>query len=120
MPSSKEYQKTYQQQYYLDHRQERIDRAALNNKARKLSHRAKLVEMKSDPCTDCGICYPHYVMQYDHIGDDKVAAIGEMVARCNGWETILKEVAKCELVCANCHAVRTWARRAVLPDYLIR
>ncbi|MDP9320522.1 MAG: hypothetical protein M3P16_05445 [Chloroflexota bacterium] len=39
----------------------------------------------------------------------KVAAIGSMVGK---WarDAVLDELKKCELVCANCHVMRTVAR----------
>lgn len=69
----------------------------------------KLAEIKSKPCTDCKVSYPPYVMHFDHIGSDKVANIAYLMDHAS-WEVILLEIAKCELVCANCHAVRTHER----------
>lgn len=77
---------------------------------RRIELREIVAELKSAPCTDCGVSYPPYVMQFDHIGDDKVANVSAMVQRALKWETIAAEIAKCELVCANCHAIRTWSR----------
>ena len=66
---------------------------------------------ESQPCTDCGNFYPHYVMQYDHIGSDKVADVSRLVqAGTYSIARIEAEIAKCELVCANCHAKRSWQR----------
>jgi len=62
------------------------------------------------PCADCGETFPPYVMHWDHLpGHTKVGAIGSMVG---SWarEAILDELKKCELVCANCHVMRTVAR----------
>jgi bacterioferritin-associated ferredoxin len=62
------------------------------------------------PCTDCGQKYPYYVMDFDHIGTDKSNNVSEMVNRF-GLATIIKEIAKCELICSNCHRIRTHKRR---------
>jgi hypothetical protein len=62
----------------------------------------------SKACTDCGVSYPHYILQWDHAGTDKV--MNPSATRYRGEEAILKEINKCELVCANCHAARTWKR----------
>lgn len=70
-------------------------------------------ELKSfKPCTDCGRSYHPVAMQWDHIGDDKVVNVSDAIRR--GWskERVLSEIAKCELVCANCHSVRTYVRRS--------
>jgi len=54
--------------------------------------------------------YPHQVMQWDHRpGFEK---LGDLSADFWGHtrEEILAEIAKCDLVCANCHAIRTFSR----------
>lgn len=65
---------------------------------------------EATPCTDCGISYPYVVMQFDHVRGDKVANVSRLVARLAAWHRIEAEIAKCELVCANCHALRTHRR----------
>lgn len=66
---------------------------------------------KNQPCTDCKREYPYYVMQFDHINDDKTFEISFAVRNSMGIETIKKEITKCEVVCANCHAARTHQRK---------
>lgn len=67
--------------------------------------------MKADiGCADCGEIYPVFVMHWDHIpGFEKVAEISTMLGH-RTREAILEELQKCELVCANCHVMRTVAR----------
>lgn len=65
---------------------------------------------KDVPCTDCGIQYPYYVMQFDHTGD-KNFTIGVYARQALGAQRLIEEIAKCEVVCANCHAERTYQRR---------
>ena len=64
-------------------------------------------------CTDCKIVYPYYVLDFDHVGNDKVENISKM-ARWYPLEEIVNEIKKCEIVCANCHRQRTYNRR-MLP-----
>jgi hypothetical protein len=77
--------------------------------------RAELIEYKeSHPCADCGLFWPYYVMQFDHTGDDKTDDVSRM-ARDGYWhlrgrDRLLAEIEKCDLVCANCHALRTHDR----------
>lgn len=66
--------------------------------------------LKSRPCTDCGVQYSWWIMQFDHLGD-KDFTISRMGGTTMSIEKILKEVAKCEIVCANCHADRSYRRR---------
>ena len=63
------------------------------------------------PCADCGEVFPSFVMHWDHLpGFEKRGDIGSMIGRYTR-EVILDELKKCELVCANCHVLRT-VRRA--------
>jgi len=56
---------------------------------------ARMRELKAAPCMDCGGTFHPSAMTFDHRpGTNKV-----------------KDLAKCDLVCANCHAVRTFQRR---------
>lgn len=67
--------------------------------------------LREVPCHDCGQTYPHYVMEFDHRDpDDKVTTIARMVNRCSRTE-ILAEISKCDVVCANCHAAKTYLQR---------
>jgi hypothetical protein len=67
------------------------------------------------PCTDCGETFPAFVMHWDHLpGFDKAGDIGTMLAHVSR-EAILKEIKKCELVCANCHVIRTVMRATGRP-----
>lgn len=49
-------------------------------------------------------------MQWDHKpGFEKLGDVsGDFWGR--GREEVLAEIAKCDLVCANCHAIRTFTR----------
>ena len=60
--------------------------------------------IKSKPCNDCGVKYPPYVMDFHHTGDDKIYTIAAMGTY--SIEKIDKEIAKCDLLCANCHRIR--------------
>lgn len=73
------------------------------------TNKAKLAELKRAPCADCGVQYPPYVMHYDHRDPStKLYAIAQMVGTTFSWEKIEAETKKCDLVCSNCHAERTW------------
>lgn len=91
-------------------------RSANPDDARETKHRviarnrAAVQEAKSRPCTDCGISYPYYVMQFDHLdAGTKEFNVSAGVTRAS-HERLLAEIAKCEVVCANCHAERTHQR----------
>ena len=65
----------------------------------------------STPCTDCGGYFHPAAMTYDHLpGHEKRDDISSLVA--GGYRgAVVTEMAKCEIVCANCHAIRTFRRR---------
>lgn len=63
------------------------------------------------PCHDCGEVFPVWVMHWDHLPEfEKLDEISVMVGS-RTRDAILAELKKCELVCANCHVLRT-VRRA--------
>lgn len=93
--------------HYYRNKDQYKERAKQNRReCRELARKAKNV-----PCTDCGLRYPYYVMQFDHLGD-KIANINSMVAE-GRKKALLIEIAKCEVVCANCHAERTHSRSVI-------
>lgn len=61
----------------------------------------------SGGCVDCGISDLE-VLEFDHLGD-KVASIAKMRQTAN-TPKLMAELAKCQVVCANCHKKRTYAR----------
>lgn len=69
-------------------------------------------EARSVPCADCGGVFPPVCMDFDHRpGTEKlfdVAAHGSV----GGWDALKREIAKCDVVCACCHRLRTQRRMA--------
>jgi hypothetical protein len=73
-------------------------------------HRELIRQAKSRPCTDCGIQYPYYVMDFDHRdGAEKLFELNSVARKT--VKDILREIEKCDVVCANCHRERTHRRR---------
>lgn len=68
--------------------------------------------LKDAPCADCGGRFPSVVMDFDHRpGEEKVYNVGKMTRGVVSRAAILAEIAKCDLVCANCHRIRTHITR---------
>ena len=65
--------------------------------------------LKGRPCADCGREYPSYVMQFDH-RDPATKAFNIGSAESKTLEALQHEADKCDVVCANCHAARTYYR----------
>lgn len=64
---------------------------------------------ETHPCKDCGNFYPAYVMDFDHLRD-KINTINNLV-RYGSLQMVQIEVEKCEIVCSNCHRIRTYNRK---------
>ena len=79
----------------------------LKERERRKRMSALVNELKRLPCADCGGSFPPCVMDFDH-RDPKLKKqnVALMVHR-NSLEVIMEEIEKCDLVCANCHRLRT-------------
>jgi hypothetical protein len=66
---------------------------------------------KDKPCADCGVQYPYYVMEFDHLDADTKEFNVSAGVTSRSYERLMAEIAKCEVVCANCHAERTHQRK---------
>lgn len=98
-----EYQKLY---YHSNAKQ----KERIKENAKK--YRLYVQSLKDNqPCKDCKVKYPYYVMHFDHLPKyKKEFEIATAVNFKFTKEKLIKELAKCELVCANCHAIRTHTR----------
>lgn len=66
---------------------------------------------KDKPCADCGVSYPPCVMDFDHVRGKKSKAVSLLIGACAPMKRIIEEIEKCEVVCANCHRLRTASRK---------
>lgn len=98
-----------QRQYARDHyRKNKTKYLESNNNRRKILKSVVNEIKQNTPCTDCNIQYPYYVMDFDHLSD-KENLITYFV-RNNNKTGLMKEIAKCDIVCSNCHRQRTFDR----------
>lgn len=68
--------------------------------------------MRAVPCTDCGGRYPAICMDFDHLPEHEKTTEVSVLATHNYWPSrVVAEMAKCEVVCSNCHRLRTKGRR---------
>jgi transposase-like protein len=67
-----------------------------------------LDHLRRTPCVECGERDP-VVLEFDHIGE-KVASISRLLSDAAPRRVIDAEIARCEVVCANCHRRRTALR----------
>jgi hypothetical protein len=72
---------------------------------RLTERRTYLRELLAQPCAHCGEKYPIGAMNFHHRDPaQKRMKVGEAARNWND-ETFYSEVAKCDVVCANCHAI---------------
>ena len=108
--AGRRYQKEYQRKYG-NTETGRVVKLEAARKSR-LAGRQIIIDSKSKPCMDCGQSFHPCQMQFDHRpGVEKRFTIGRHSG--TGVHRIKREIAKCDVVCANCHALRTWMRRRV-------
>jgi len=84
---------------------------------RKLTYRStqlahEIDQLKAKPCTDCGESFPPECMDFDHIKPKKRSIGALRNATIAQRSILLREIAKCELVCSNCHRIRTKSRKS--------
>lgn len=88
----------------------RRDRKEPKSIKQRIIRRQFLKDIKNmTPCEDCGRNFPHYVMHFDHARGVKVANVSSLTGI--KWESFYTELEKCDIVCANCHMIRTHERR---------
>lgn len=61
-------------------------------------------------CADCKQHIPVCALDFDHVRGMKLGGIADLVTKKISFSTLQAEMEKCELVCANCHRIRTFNR----------
>lgn len=101
------------QENYRENREERLEWHRNYNKhsndhtnGRKAKIREWIRLLKDVPCKDCSGRFPPECMDFDHRDPtQKTKGIASMT--CWSVERIMEEVDKCDIICANCHRIRT-------------
>jgi hypothetical protein len=106
----RECKRRYGRTWYAKNAEAHKANVARNNQRYMAAAIAIVVAAKSMPCADCGRTFPPIAMDFDHTGDDKILDVSHM--RNHNLDKLRAEIAKCEVVCACCHRIRTAARLA--------
>lgn len=75
-------------------------RARLRSEVRSIKERAA--------CTDCGESHPACLQFHHRDPSTKLDRINRLMAESKSRDVIMAEIAKCLVLCANCHAKRHW------------
>jgi hypothetical protein len=97
--------------YSAEYRTNNLEVLRSHDRQAKRDQQMWLNNLKEKPCVDCRSVFPPCCMDFDHVAGTKVKGIGQLLS-CSK-EIVLSEIAKCELVCACCHRVRT---RIQIPE----
>ena len=82
-----------------------------NREARRNRNRQYLFDVLKD--AECGHCQESnpIVLEFNHIRGIKINNVTELVSQLYSIKAIQEEIDKCEILCANCHRIKTWERR---------
>ena len=69
-----------------------------------------ITDLKKVPCVRCKKRYPSVCMDFDHVRGKKEFQISDRYSSYS-LKRLLVEIAKCQVVCANCHRIISWERR---------
>ena len=109
-PQCRECSRARSRRYYAENRDKHLEVIrARRARERATNQDLMLAFLATRACVDCGetdVC----VLEFDHLRD-KTCNVSTMVHRGVRWALIVEEIAKCEVVCANCHRRRTHARQ---------
>jgi hypothetical protein len=102
--------RAYAQAWYRQNGDRHRAAAAAARRRRFQVNSAIVAAAKAVPCADCGGRFDHQQLDFDHVRGTKVDNVACLV-----WhaapERVMAEIAKCEVVCAVCHRMRTRGRR---------
>ncbi len=101
--------KEYNVKYYIKNVIIYKSRSKLNNKIYKKKLKKWFFNLKSNlKCIKCGENHPGCLDFHHRNKDDKVSTISDMITNRDSIENITIEIAKCDVLCANCHRKLHW------------
>lgn len=98
-------------QHYEDSKETKLKNASVTRRRKAREHMVKIYEyLEENPCVDCGESNI-LTLEFDHVRGDKYSGVTVLAWRGRTWKIIEEEIGKCEVVCANCHNIRTASRK---------
>lgn len=78
--------------------------------------KSRIVESMGGCCQICSYNKCHEALELHHIDpNEKEHSLSKLRANCGSWETVIKELRKCILLCSNCHR-EIHNDKAILPN----
>ena len=95
--------------YRVKYRERLREEGRVTSSAKRLEYQKFIDDMKAYvPCTDCHEAFPPECMDFDHVRGQKLFDISKGHTR--NRDAVYTELARCEVVCSNCHRIRTRRR----------
>lgn len=104
----KEHRKSYYALHYEKYGDEYRKRAKIyRNKIKNIYRNNMLAYLSDKACVICGE-NDIRVLEFDHLDqNNKLFSISQAVKLGYSWSDVLDEIAKCRILCANCHKKHT-------------
>lgn len=111
-------QKQYSKKHYSLNGDKVKQQAKLWTKNNRLVNQKLISQyLNGKSCLDCGNSDLR-VLEFDHRDPStKTSDVSNMLRDC-AWDTILQEISKCDIRCANCHRIKTYAGRNYRENFL--
>lgn len=99
-------------EYYNKHGSKYRENAVMRNRELKIILRSRMYDyLQGKSCEKCGISDPR-VLEFDHIDPKtKDFSIAKAMHDIMSWDKLLAEIQKCQILCANCHKIKTAAEQ---------
>lgn len=104
--SCKKCHNEYTRSHYLRNKSKYKARA----RSRETKLRGVIDQLKNKPCMDCKAKFNPWQMDFDHVKGVKKFGIATISNGLVSMKSLMEEIDKCDLVCANCHRQRTHER----------
>lgn len=79
----------------------------MSETSRERNHKLLLELLSYSCCMDCKEDDIR-TLTFDHrIGAKKTATVSTLIHKGHPWDIVMREIKKCDVVCLNCHMIRT-------------
>lgn len=99
--------KEYNKEHYLKNKEKYLQKAKIYDEINKEKITKYIVDyLLLNPCIDCGESDP-IVLEFDHRENKRYSISNMMTSGSYPLQTVIEEIKKCDVRCANCHRRRT-------------